>query len=47
MTMYTCKVWSESISEAFHRLCSNTAEHVRKDALSTPLFMHPWARCLK
>ena len=31
LTMYTCKVWSESTSEAFHRLCPNTAEHVRDD----------------
>ncbi len=28
LTIYTCKVWSESISEAFHRLRPNTEENV-------------------
>ena len=43
LTMYTCKVWSESISkEAFHRLCPNTAEQrCRRCPSARPSSCHP------
>ena len=41
LTMYTCKVWSESIAEAFHRLCPTRL------TASPPSDNPPrWPRCI-